>query len=100
MANEVFTLGAWRVKQGKEAEFIQEWLAVGRHFRSLREPPGEGTLVQNLEDSREFYSFGPWPSLDAVQAMRTHPDTSAVLGKLIGLCDDGRPGTFRVVATG
>lgn len=100
MANEVFTLGAWRVKDGKETEFIEEWRALGRHFGSLGEPPGQGTLVQNVEDPHEFYSFGPWPSLDAVQAMRSHPDTPAVLGKLIALCDEGKPGTFRVVATG
>lgn len=90
----------WRVNDGKQAEFIEAWKEVGRHFRSLAEPPGDGTLVQSADDPQQLYSFGPWPSLDAIQAMRSHPDTPAVLGKLMDLCEEGKPGTFRVVATG
>ncbi len=100
MADEVFTLGAWRVKAGMETEFVEAWRAVGRHFRDLPEPPGQGTLVQSVDDPSQFYSFGPWPSLGAIEAMRSHADTASVLGTLMDLCDEGRPGTFRVVATG
>ena len=100
MSDEVYTLGVWRVKDGKQSEFIEAWKEVGRHFRSLPEPPGEGTLVQGVDDPQQFYSFGPWPSLDAIQAMRSHADTPRVLGKLMDLCEEGKPGTFRLVATG
>lgn len=98
--SDVYTLGVWRVKQGKQSEFIEAWKEVGLHFRSLPHPPGEGTLVQSVEDPEQFYSFGPWGSLDDIQAMRSHADTPEVLGKLVALCDEAKPGTFRVVATG
>lgn len=100
MSDDIYTLGAWRVEDGKQVEFVEAWKALGRHFRSLPRPPGEGTLVQALDDPQQFYSFGPWRTLDDVQAMRDHPDTPAEIGKLMDLCEEGRPGTFRVVATG
>jgi heme-degrading monooxygenase HmoA len=98
--SDVFTLGMWRVKQGRQDQFIEAWKDVGRHFRSLPDPPGEGTLLQSVDDPEQFCSFGPWASLDDVQAMRGHADTPKVLGRLVELCDEARPGTFRVVATG
>jgi hypothetical protein len=48
---------------------------------------------------KHFYSFGPWRSLDDIQEMRSRPETTGEIGKLVELCEEGRPGTFRVVAT-
>lgn len=100
MSDEVYTLGVWRVKEGKQSEFVEAWRELGRFFGQLPAPPGEGTLLQSLEEPEQFYSFGPWGSLDDIQAMRNHPDTAGEISKLASLCEEGRPGTFRVVATG
>jgi hypothetical protein len=90
MSDEIYTLGVWRVKEGKQREFLEAWKALGSHFRSLPHPPGEGTLLQSLDDPQQFYSFGPWRTLD---------DMSKEIGKLMDLCEEARPGAFRVVAT-
>lgn len=95
----IYTLGTWRVKDGKQGEFVEAWKGLGRYFRSLPHPPGEGTLLQSLDDLQQFYSFGPWRTLDDIREMRHHPDTPTEIGKLMDLCEEGRPGTFRVVAT-
>ncbi len=100
MSDEVYTLGAWRVKDGKENEFVDAWKALGQYFRSLPHPPGQGTLLQSVDDPKTFYSFGPWHSADDIQEMRSRPETPDEIGKLMALCDEGRPGTFRVVAVG
>jgi heme-degrading monooxygenase HmoA len=100
MADEVYTLGAWCVKEGKEREFVEAWKELGRHFGRLPRPPGEGTLLQSVDEPQRFYSFGPWRALDDIEAMRSHPDTPAAISRLLSLCEEGRPGTFRVVATG
>jgi hypothetical protein len=100
MSDEVYTLGAWRVRHEKQDEFVESWTALGAHFRNLASPPGPGTLLQSIDDPQEFYSFGSWQSLEAIDAMRSHPDTPAMIGALMALCEDGRPGTFRVVARG
>ena len=99
MSDEVYTLGAWRVKHECESEFVAAWQALGRYFSSLPHPPGKGTLLQSVDDPQQFYSFGPWHALEDIQAMRSQPETPTEIGKLMDLCEEGRPGTFRVVAT-
>ena len=99
MSDEVYTLGVWRVKDGKQSEFIAAWQALGRYFTSLPHTLGEGILLQSLDEPQQFYSFGPWQTLDDIQEMRSHPETPKEIGKLMDLCEEGRPGTFRVVAT-
>jgi hypothetical protein len=57
-------------------------------------------LLQSLDEPRRFYSFGPWRALDDIQEMRSHPDAPKEISKLMDLCEEGHPGTFRVVANG
>ena len=99
MPDEVYTLGVWRVKDGKQSEFIAAWQALGRYFNSLPHPPGRGTLLQSVDEPQQFYSFGPWRTLGDIQEMRSRSETPEEIGKLMELCEEGRPGTFRVVAT-
>lgn len=95
---DAYTLGVWRVKDGKESEFVEAWKLLGDAFRSLPHPPGPGTLVQSVDDPRLFYSFGPWSSLEDIAEMRAHPGTPEALARLAALCDEAKPGTYRVVA--
>jgi hypothetical protein len=99
MSDQVYTLGVWRVKDGKQREFVAAWQALGSYFKSLPHPPGKGTLVQSVDDPQQFYSFGPWQTVDDIQEMRSQAGTQKEIGKLMDLCEEGRPGTFRVVAT-
>lgn len=99
MSDEVYTVGAWRVKDGKEGEFVVVWQELGRYFNSLAHPPGQGTLLQSVDEPQQFFSFGPWQTLDDIQEMRSQPETPKEIAKLMDLCEEGRPGTFRVVAT-
>ena len=100
MAGEpVYTLGRWVVKAGEEAAFIEAWKELGAFFLSLPEPPGQGSLVQSATEPQLFYSFGPWPSAEAVAAMRADPRAAGEIGKLAALCDEAAPGTFRLVAS-
>lgn len=104
MAEEIYTVGAWRVKDGQQSEFVEAWQALGRYFPSLPRPPGQGTLLQSVDDPQQFYSFGPWRTgpwrtLEEVQEMRSQEETPKEIAKLMDLCEEGRPGTFRVVAT-
>jgi hypothetical protein len=68
-------------------------------FGSLPGPPGPGSLVQSTDNPMLFYSFGPWPSAEAVAAMRANPDTSVAIGGFSALCDKAAPGMFSLVAT-
>jgi len=95
-----YTLALWRVKEGKEEEFVEAWKGLSGYFLDLPNPPaGTGTLVRSMEDPRLFYSFGPWRSIEDIQRMRSDPRTPEVIGKLGALCEEAKPGTFRLVAT-
>ena len=101
MDSGVYTLGVWKVKPGKEAEFIEAWKELSGVFRNLPMPPGgKGTLVQSLTDPLLFYSFGEWSSMEAIQAMRRDADAQAGIRKVGELCTEATPGSFRMVAEG
>ena len=95
---DIYTLARWRVKAGKEDAFVEGWKNLGRFFASLPNPPGPGTLVQSVEDPSLFHSFGPWRSLDDVEAMRDHAEFDEALARLRVLCEEATPGAYRVVA--
>ena len=75
-------------------------MQAGLWKRCLPQPPvaGVARLVQSLGDPTLFYSFGPWPSLAAIQAMRADPSAQAGVARLRALCTTAQPGSFKVVA--
>jgi hypothetical protein len=99
MSEIIYTLGVWRVKPESESEFITAWKALGVLFNQLPAPPiGKGTLIQSLTEPSLFYSFGRWPSVEAVQAMRQDPQVQTGINRLRELCTEAIPGGFRLVA--
>lgn len=98
MTGPYYTLGVWRVKEGREADLIAAWKAVGEAFYQLPRPPGPGTLLRSESDPALFYSFGPWDRLEDIQAMRSDVRARAAIERLEDLCIEASPGTFRVVA--
>jgi hypothetical protein len=98
MEDSIYTLGMWRVKPGRADEFIAAWTDLGDIFGALPDPPGTGTLLQSTAEPDLFYSFGPWRRLEDVAAMRANPEAQAGIGRLVALCEEAAPGSFRVVA--
>ncbi len=99
MAERVYTLALWRVREGKEGEFIEAWKRLSELFAQLPRPPGgKGTLVQSLNEPLLFYSFGEWPGFEAVQAMRQDAKAQEGIHRLAEFCTEATPGSFRVVA--
>lgn len=98
MEGSVYTLGVWRVKPGRDADFVAAWKALGEVFLALEHPPGPGTLLQSATDPALYYSFGGWAREADIQAMREDPGARAALQRLVELCTDATPGMYRVVA--
>lgn len=97
MGEQAYTLAMYRVKAGREGEFISAWNELARVFSSLPTPPLWGTLIRHRDDRTLFYSFGPWRSHEHVGAMRESPAAGAAFGRLRELCEDLRPGDYEVV---
>ncbi len=98
MEHEPYTLAQWRVKPGHEAAFVKAWHELAAFFLGLAQPPRWGMLLQSADDSRLFYSFGPWPSLETIAAMRADPRTPDAMSRLTSHCEEAQPGTFLVAA--
>ena len=98
MEHQPYTLARWLVKQGQEGAFVAAWHELAAFFLGLRQPPRWGVLLRSVDEPRLFYSFGPWPSLETIAAMRADPRTPDAMARLTNLCDEAAPGTFLVAA--
>lgn len=98
MEENYYTHAMWKVQPGKEAEFVAAWQALSEVFSSLDGKPLWGSLLQSLAEPSLFFSFGPWQSLSAIEAMRADPSAQAALAKVKALCVEAVPGGYRRVA--
>src|SRR5205085_9084436 len=73
MQDKFYTHAPRRVKPGNQQAFIAAWRAMGDAFLALAGAKSHGTLIQSLNNPTVFYSFGPWESLEQIQAMRADP---------------------------
>ena len=99
MSEQPYTLARWFVASGQEAAFIAAWQDLATVFLALKDPPRWGTLLRSVDDSRLFYSFGPWPSMETIAAMRAHPGAVGAISKLTALCEETELGTYLVAAS-
>ncbi len=99
MSEQPYTLARWRVRVGREEAFVSAWHELAAFFLLLKAPPRWGTLLRSVEDPQLFYSFGPWPSMETIAAMRAHPSTAGAIAKLTDLCEDAALGTYLVAAS-
>lgn len=98
METTVFTHACWQVRAGSEAAFIEAWKNLGQVFSSLPVSPAWGTLIRSAAEPSVFYSFGPWPSAEAVQAMREDSVAREALDAVHRHCIDATPGLYHQVA--
>ena len=98
MEEAFYTHARWRVKPGREEEFIEAWRKMASAFAALPDAIGHGTLIRSVDDPSIYYSFGPWRSLDAIHSMRGGSHTQEALIRVRDLCDEFTTGTYEVVA--
>jgi quinol monooxygenase YgiN len=92
-----FTLATYRVKPGKEDDFLECWRGLAETFSSLENPPFWGTLIRSKTTPSLFHSFGPWEKAADVEAMRSNPDAGAAFQTIHELCDEMTPDDCEVV---
>ena len=98
MEEVIYTHAQWRVKPGREAEFIEAWEELANVFLNLPARPLRSTLIQSLIDVSLFYSFGEWRSLTDIVAMRHTPRAREAFQKIMDLCIEATPSTYRRIA--
>ncbi|HEY3295547.1 MAG TPA: hypothetical protein VGL38_08910 [bacterium] len=76
----------WKVKPGREDDFLLTWQGLADIFSSLANPPLWGTVIQGIKDPSIFYSIGLWGSHEDIAAMRADPRVRKILRKARSLC--------------
>ena len=97
--HQPYTLGIWTVKEGKEQDFIAEWDRFANWTAKNQPGARDAYLVQDLNDPKQFISFGPWDNSEAIAAWRDRPEFKAFVAKVKGLCDDFQPRSLALVAS-
>ena len=92
---DIWTLGTWKVKTGREDEFAQAWQEFAGWTSQNQPGAGLAYLLQDTTDPQKFVSFGPWESADAVGAWRSTPEFQTFLAKARELCDEVQPHLLR-----
>lgn len=94
---QLFTSGTWRVKQGKESEFVETWQTFADWTSQNQPGPGEGVLLQDEGAPERFVSFGPWEDAGSVVDWRTQPQFVEFVARARGLCDEFEPWNMNLV---
>src|SRR5437016_14182973 len=93
----VYTLGIWTVRTGQEEEFVRAWSDLAEETKSDF-PEATATLLRDGEQRNLFISFGPWDSVEQIEAWRGSEAFQQGVGRLRELLDDFAPRTMEVVA--
>lgn len=94
---EIYTVGIWTVKADREQEFVAAWRAMGE--ATIAEfPAAHGRLLRDVANPGRFVSFGPWESLEAVDAWRASAPFQEGIVRIRELLDAFDPGTYELSA--
>lgn len=92
-----YTHTTWRVKPGREDEFVQRWSEWidWSHRQGLQAP---AMLLRDVESPSTFISFGPWASISAVRSWRGLAGYHERVARLQEVVESFQPRTLEVVA--
>ena len=68
--DRIWTHAVWTVNPGREDEFIRAWDAMASDALTAFETAGPAHLLRDRERQNVFRSFGPWDSMETVEAFR------------------------------
>jgi quinol monooxygenase YgiN len=84
----VYTSGDWRVKQGREQEFVTAWSELAEWSTTKFGPDGWGRLFQDKDDPTFFRSLGQWPDESVVKEWRASDGFAQRLSKIRELVEE------------
>lgn len=96
---EIYAMGFWTVKAGKEADFIQAWHTFNEW--TMQNLPGiiiGPRLIQHVTEPRWLISIIIWEDEDAVQEWRNRREFKDFFNQAKELCDAVGPSNWKVAA--
>jgi heme-degrading monooxygenase HmoA len=91
---EVYVCGIWTVRTGEEDEFVQRWQDAASWAIRNVDGVGPGRLFRDKAQPNRFLSFGPFDSMDTVEAWRERPEVQDRQAKLADVIENLERGIF------
>jgi heme-degrading monooxygenase HmoA len=94
-----YSSGNWRVKEGKQQEFIARWTEFVTWTKENVTGSKEVFLIQQVTDQQHFLSFGSWEGQESIDSWRGRPEFGEKLGRCRDLCDEFEANDYELVAS-
>ena len=93
---ETYTSGMWRVKPGREEDFVAAWTDF---VKWASEQPGSGTfrLVRDVDDPACYMSFAPWESFETQRHWKQTDEFATRMHRVREHVDSFEPSTYELV---
>ncbi len=82
-----YTLIDWRVKEGKEQEFVEKWKQIAAANTAQFNRNGSAKLLRDDQEPTHFVSLGEWPDVHTIQQWWTSDGFKERLGQTRDLVD-------------
>lgn len=92
-----YSSGVWTAKPGREAEFVAAWQEFATWSLQAIEGGSWAKLLRDRAQANRFVSIGPWDSLEAIDAWRSHPGFAERVGRIRTLIESLEPSTLEAV---
>jgi heme-degrading monooxygenase HmoA len=89
----IYTLGDWTVKPGREEELVEAWRHVAMQT-AADFPAPTATLLRDGDQPNRCISYGPWPSLDEIEAWRESLTFDEGVARIRAMVDGFEPHTM------
>ena len=95
MKDEFYTFTFCKIKEDSEEEFLHLWEKDFAPVFIKLNPYSKITLIQSLDNPNIYYSSGPLINSEQMNTSRANEDYRNVISKLVSLCSEARPGSFK-----
>jgi heme-degrading monooxygenase HmoA len=95
--NQLFSVGIWRVKSGKEKDFIATFGAFAEWVFDRNLGAEEVYLLQDIEQPSRFITCGPWESIQKIEEWRKLPEFKEFFVKAKSMSDEVTPLTMKSI---
>ena len=95
--SEVYSSGSWTDKEGEEEAFVKAWTEFAGWLKTM-EGAGTARLTRDITEPRQFHSFAPWKSLEAMHAWKQNPEFSDRMGRVQAHVAAFEPAELELVA--
>lgn len=92
-----YTHGRWTVRAGREDEFVALWRGLAEWAATDLSDAAWAVLSRDRDHPNQFVSFGPWPTLEAIDDFRSRPEFAAALAAMRPLLEGVETATLEVV---